>query len=166
MDQQAKGGRRHRSLISNAKRLTELDRLRWKTVIQMSNSGLSIRLTTAQAAQLLRDASAQQTSAEVVAGLDTPDELLVTARRLMNDERYSRSLARAMMVFASFPGDGQAQSVTDLAERLSMSPSMVHRYITTFAEMGLLERDPASRKYRRPRGTDHREAHEAPRACR
>lgn len=132
----------------------------------MSNSGLSIRLTKAQAAQLLRDASAQQTSAEVVAGLDTPDELLAAARRLMDDERYSRSLARAMMVFASFPGNGQAQSVTDLAEQLSMSPSMVHRYIATFAEMGLLERDPASRKYRRPRATDHRSANEAPRAWR
>jgi DNA-binding MarR family transcriptional regulator len=116
----------------------------------MSTSGLSITLTKAQAAQLLRDASAQQRTADVVAGLDVPAQLLTSARRVMDDDRYSRSLARAMMVFASFPSDGQPRSVTDLAEQLTMSLSAVHRYLATFAEMGLLERDPATRRYSRP----------------
>jgi DNA-binding MarR family transcriptional regulator len=116
----------------------------------MSDSGLSITLTQAQAAQLLREASAQNKRAEVVAGLDVPVELHASALRVMNDERYSSSLARAMIVFAAFPGDGQACSVTDLADHLDMSASAVHRYVSTFAEMGLLERDPASRTYRRP----------------
>lgn len=116
----------------------------------MSDSGLSITLTKAQAAQLLRAANALHGAAEVVGGLDAPSELLASARRLMSDERYSRSLARGMMVFALFPGDGQARSVTAVAERLDMSLSMVHRYVATFAEMGLLERDSASRTCRRP----------------
>jgi DNA-binding MarR family transcriptional regulator len=115
----------------------------------MSNSGLSITLTKAQAAQLLRDARAQQKAGEVVAGFDAGVELLACAQRLMDDERYSRSLARAMMVFASFPSDGQTRSVTDVAERLSMSTSVVHRYVATFVELGLLERDAVSRTYRR-----------------
>ncbi len=120
----------------------------------MSKSGLSITLTKAQAAQLLRDASAQQKAGEVIAGFDAGAELLASARRVMDDERYSRSLARAMMVFASFPSDGQALSVTDLAERLSMSTSVVHRYIATFVELGLLERDAVSRQYRRGARSD------------
>lgn len=118
----------------------------------MSSGTLSITLTKAQAARLVRAANALQDAADVVAGLDASPELLASARRIMSDERYSRSLARGMMVFASFPSDGHARSVTDVADRLSMSPSMVHRYVATFAEMGLLERDPISRTYRRPRG--------------
>ena len=116
----------------------------------MSDSGLSITLTQAQAAQLLRDASSRQKLAEVVAGLDVPGEFLESALRVMDDERYSSSLARAMIVFAAIPGDGRARSVTDLADQTGMSASAVHRYLSTFAEMGLLERDPASRMYRRP----------------
>jgi DNA-binding transcriptional ArsR family regulator len=116
----------------------------------MTDSGLSITLTQAQAAQLLREASAQRKRAEVLAGLVVPAELLASALRIMHDERYSSSLARAMIVFAAFPGDGRARSVTDLADQLDMSASAVHRYVSTFAEMGLLERDPDSRTYRRP----------------
>lgn len=131
---------------------------RTETNIQMSNSGLSITLTKRQAARLLREASALHDAAEVAHGLDAPLELLASARRLMSDERYSRSLARGMMVFASFPSDGLARSVTDIAEHLSMSPSMVHRYIATLAEMGLLERDPVSRTYKRPGHAGQRRA--------
>jgi DNA-binding MarR family transcriptional regulator len=119
--------------------------------ILMGHSGLSITLTKAQAAQLLQQASAQQKTEEMVAAFDPAGRLLESARRLMDDERYSRVLARAMMVFASFPDNGQPCSVTELADQLSMSPSMVHRYIATFVELGLLERDPVSRRYKRRR---------------
>jgi DNA-binding MarR family transcriptional regulator len=122
----------------------------------MSNSGLSITLTTAQATKLLREANARQSAADVALGLDVSPELLASASRLMSDERYSRSLARGIMVFASFPSDGKPLSVTDVADRLSMSLSMVHRYAVTFVEMGLLERDPVSRTYQRPVRTTSR----------
>jgi hypothetical protein len=66
----------------------------------------------------------------------------------MDDVRFSRSLLRALMVLASYPGDGTTRSVSDVAKQLGMGVSTAHRYTATFAEVGVLERDPASRRYR------------------
>jgi DNA-binding IclR family transcriptional regulator len=38
--------------------------------------------------------------------------------------------------------------MTDVAHELEMGASTTHRYISTLVEVGLLERDPVSRKYR------------------
>ncbi len=62
--------------------------------------------------------------------------------------RFSRSLLRGLMVLASFPADGSDRSVTDVAKQLGMGVSTTHRYASTFVEVGVLERDPISRRYR------------------
>jgi DNA-binding IclR family transcriptional regulator len=66
----------------------------------------------------------------------------------MEDPRFSRSLLRALMVLASYPADGSARSVSDVAKQVGMGISTAHRYTSTFAEVGVLERDPVSRQYR------------------
>lgn len=66
----------------------------------------------------------------------------------MDDVRFSRSLLRALMVLAAYPEDGSARSVSEVAKQLGMGVSTAHRYTATFAEVGVLERDPASRRYR------------------
>ena len=53
------------------------------------------------------------------------------------------------MVLTSFPADGAGRAVTDVAHELEMGASTTHRYATTLFEVGLLERDPVSREYRR-----------------
>ncbi len=118
----------------------------------MNASRLSITLNKGQVARLLRDARAHEETQAVILGLGPPAELLLAAQKLMDDahDRYPRSLVRGMVIFASFPADGKLCSVTELARRLKMSSSGVHRYIMTLVELGLLERDPKSRKYRRP----------------
>lgn len=121
-----------------------------RTAIGNRSSALSITLTQAQAEQLLRDASVRRSQAALAAGLGPATDLKATVGRLMADERYSRSLARAMLVYASIPSSGEACTVTALAQATDMAPSIVHRYLGTFVELGLLERDPASRAYRRP----------------
>ena len=69
----------------------------------------------------------------------------------MDDTRFSRSLLRALMVLASYPVDGSARSVSDVAKELGMGISTAHRYTSTFAQVGVLERDAVSRQYRRAR---------------
>jgi IclR helix-turn-helix domain len=67
-----------------------------------------------------------------------------------SDPRLSRSLLRGLSLLTCFGGDGAARGVVELAHAAGMSPSTAHRYASTLVELGLLERDPKSRKYRLP----------------
>ena len=58
-------------------------------------------------------------------------------------------MLRALLVPAAFPADGSERELTAVAEQLSLSPSTTHRYLRTWTAVGLLERDPDSRRYRR-----------------
>ncbi|MBA3807883.1 MAG: helix-turn-helix domain-containing protein [Solirubrobacterales bacterium] len=53
-----------------------------------------------------------------------------------------------MLLFASFPRDGSAVGIKDLARLTGMHPSTTHRYATTLLEVGLVERGPNTRLYR------------------
>jgi hypothetical protein len=67
-----------------------------------------------------------------------------------SDPRLSRSLLRGLSLLTCFGRDGGARGIVDLAHDAGMSPSTAHRYASTLVELGLLERDPKSRKYRLP----------------
>jgi hypothetical protein len=67
-----------------------------------------------------------------------------------SDPRLSRSLLRGLSLLTCFGPDGGARGVVELAHDAGMSPSTAHRYASTLVELGLLERDPKSRKYRLP----------------
>ena len=66
------------------------------------------------------------------------------------DPRLSRSLLRGLSLLTCFGRDGGARGIVELAHDAGMSPSTAHRYASTLVELGLLERDPKSRKYRLP----------------
>lgn len=66
----------------------------------------------------------------------------------MEDRRLSRSLLSGLLVLACFPLDGGYLGIADLARMLDMNTSTTHRYVTTLLAVGLLERDPATRRYR------------------
>jgi len=68
---------------------------------------------------------------------------------LLDDPRLSSSLLSGLLVLATFPQDRSYLGNLDVAETLNMSRTTTHRYITTLRAVGLLERDPATRKYRR-----------------
>ena len=68
----------------------------------------------------------------------------------MEDNRFSQSLLRGLMVLASFPRDGTPRQITEVAKQLGFGASTTHRYAVTLVELGLLERDPVSRHYRLP----------------
>ena len=78
-------------------------------------------------------------------------EALAPALERLDDPRLSRSLLAGLVMLASFPADGSYLGNAHLARMLDMNPSTAHRYISTLVAVGLLERDPDSRRYRRPR---------------
>ena len=67
-----------------------------------------------------------------------------------SDPRLSRSLLRGLSLLTCFGHDGAARGIVELAHDAGMSPSTAHRYASTLVELGLLERDPKTRKYRLP----------------
>jgi DNA-binding IclR family transcriptional regulator len=79
--------------------------------------------------------------------LESPDRLARTLAGL-DDTRLSRSLLLGLLVFAAFPTDGASRGNLEVARMLGMNPSTAHRYISTFLEVGLLERDAGTRRYR------------------
>jgi hypothetical protein len=116
----------------------------------MSEHGITIELSEAQVDRVVREAGEDGGLLPgLVGGIEDVEFGFRVSPAPLDDPRLSRSLLRGLMVLASFPVDGAARSVTDVADELDMWPSTTHRYISTLVEIGLLEREPASRKYRR-----------------
>jgi IclR helix-turn-helix domain len=64
--------------------------------------------------------------------------------------QLSRSLLRGFSLLTCFGPDGAPRGIVELAEAAGMAVSTTHRYAYTLVEIGLLERDPKTRKYRLP----------------
>jgi hypothetical protein len=117
---------------------------------KLPQNEIAIVLSMSQVSQVVRKATEDDGLAGLLGGgLKGHD--IGALRANMDDTRFSRSLLRALMVLASYPADGSPRSVSDVAKQLGMGISTAHRYTATFAEAGVLQRDPASRQYRRAR---------------
>jgi hypothetical protein len=116
------------------------------------SSGITIELTRPQIDRVVREASDGESVAGMLRGLADRHTLASRYAALSESPRLSRSLLLGLLVLASFPATGSALAVTDIAERLGMSPSTTHRYMTTLLAVGLLEQDPRTRRYRIPTG--------------
>lgn len=114
-----------------------------------TNGDITITLSKTQVKQIVRGASDEDALAARLQGGIGALRRASHSKRL-DDDRFSRSLLRGLMVLASFPADGSARRVTDVAKQLGLGASTTHRYAITLVELGLLERDPASRHYRLP----------------
>ncbi|MGO9248468.1 MAG: helix-turn-helix domain-containing protein [Solirubrobacteraceae bacterium] len=66
----------------------------------------------------------------------------------MEDPQLSQSLLRGLSVLACYGPDRPWRPISDLSNRLGMSPSTTHRYVKTLKTIGLMEQDPATREYR------------------
>jgi hypothetical protein len=108
---------------------------------------ITIALSKAQVHEVVRKAAEDEGLIGLL-GFGLKHRGLHVTPSSMDDIRFSRSLLRALMVLASYPTDGSTRSVSDIAKQLGMGISTAHRYTSTFAEVGVLERDPASRQYR------------------
>jgi DNA-binding MarR family transcriptional regulator len=109
-----------------------------------------LTLSSAQVEQVLRSATSDVQPD--VAGMLTSEQLAGARehryRALLDDRRLSRSLLAGLLVLTCFPKGGGELGIADLARRLDMRTSTIHRYVSTLLAAGLLERDPVSRQYR------------------
>jgi hypothetical protein len=113
-----------------------------------------IELSKAQIDQVVRGAGEGGTMSILLSALRDPDWKLTGAPEgkglpeQMGDRRLSRSLLAGLLVLSCFPADGGYLGIAELARTLDMNTSTTHRYVTTLLTVGLLERDPATRRYR------------------
>jgi IclR helix-turn-helix domain len=114
-------------------------------------SEVSIVLTSAQLAHVMRDTSGWQNGMPSLLGTFGDPNL---AARVIDAQpsaaHFSRSVLRALLVLAAFPPDGTYRPLIDVAKELGYTASTTHRYAITWLAIGLLEQDPKSRRYRRP----------------
>ena len=60
----------------------------------------------------------------------------------------SQSLERGLAILSSFDSDRPLIGVSELSRELDLSRSTTHRYIATLAQLGYLQQDPQSKRYR------------------
>ena len=111
---------------------------------------LRIELTRSQVTGISEQAAASGYTL-LPQGHDARREALASAYgeiASMETARVSSSLLVGLLIFAAFPDDGAAIANAELACALKISASTCHRYLRTLVAVGLVERAPASRKYR------------------
>jgi hypothetical protein len=107
-----------------------------------------IALTAAQVDRVVRAATGAGNMSVLLAGLDGARQTLEDNRHLIEDPRLSRSLLLGLLVLSGFPSDRSEIGVIDLAHRLGLGESTTYRYTATLLSVGLLERDPSTRRYK------------------
>ena len=112
----------------------------------MAENEVTIELSKAQINRVVRGAAEDGGLLGLLGGVEGLNFRVSPAQ--LDDPRLSHSLLRGLMVLACFPADGSDRSVTEVARRLDMGVSMIHRYVSTLMAVELLERDPVSREYR------------------
>jgi IclR helix-turn-helix domain len=115
---------------------------------QSTSERVSIELSAAQVDRVIRSAADGGSMSLLLSGLRDVREVLAREPRQLEDSRLSRSLLAGLMMLASFPTDGSYLGNAEIARMLDMNPSTTHRYVSTLVAVGLLERDPATRRYR------------------
>jgi hypothetical protein len=111
---------------------------------------VSIELSAEQVGAVLR-ASASDGGGRWAGGSEQEALLRVSGNSPdngANGSNLSRSLRRGLKVWVAFPVDGAARGVGEVARELGMSKTTVHRYVAALVEVGLLEADRMTRRYR------------------
>lgn len=115
---------------------------------------VSIELSKSQVDQVIRSAGEGGTMSVLLSALKDPHWTLALDSpdwaypAQLEDRRLSRSLLSGLLVLSCFPADGGFVGIAELARMLDMNTSTTHRYVTTLLAVGLIERDPATRRYR------------------
>jgi hypothetical protein len=114
----------------------------------VSYQTVSIELTLAQVDQVVRGAAGAGAMSVLLSGLEDVRGKLDTKIEQLEDPRLSQSLLAGLMMLSMLPADGSYLKNADIARALDMNASTAHRYVSTLLAVGLVERDPATRRYR------------------
>jgi hypothetical protein len=107
-----------------------------------------IELSEGQVAGVVHGASASGNMAVLLAGLTNIQDAVAAGPEQLHDSRLSGSLLLGLLILASFPTDRSSLRNAELARKLGLSQSKIHRYVYTLVAAGLVERDPGTRGYR------------------
>jgi DNA-binding MarR family transcriptional regulator len=110
-------------------------------------------LTEEQVVHVIRDAAGGSALADLWSQAGDLEKVRSAVLPLLDDHRLSRSTLSSLLVFASLPADGSERRLKDVANELRLSPSTASRHLSTLRVVGLIERDPATRRYRRSLST-------------
>lgn len=125
-----------------------------RTESEPGSETVLIELSKSQVDQVVRSAGQGGTLSVLLSAVRDPEWPLSLDSEewsyptQMDDRRLSRSLLSGLLVLSCFPPDGGYLGIAELARMLNMNTSTTHRYVTTLLAVGLLERDPGTRKYR------------------
>jgi hypothetical protein len=117
--------------------------------LQVSGSrNLVLELLPEQIGHVLIDASRAGSLSALLWG--EPEDTTAPGEplRAFNNARLSRSLLTGLLVLLALPKDGSYVGVVELAGKFEISVGSVHRYVATLVAVGLIERNPITRKYR------------------
>jgi hypothetical protein len=115
-----------------------------------------IELSASQVNQVLRGTSQAGSLAALFSGhSDLADALVENQPALrgydgFDNSKISRSLLQALLILSTLPADESYIGIHEICELVGSNPSTVHRYLTTWLLAGWVDRDPGTRKYRRP----------------
>ena len=106
---------------------------------------MAVTLTPGQVEEIVRAADPGRTpgfAALISTALSRVEEVAVPA-----DRRMSSALLRGLAILTCFGPEEQALGLMEIAKRLQISASTIHRYLLTLVAAGLLEQSPKTRKY-------------------
>ena len=109
---------------------------------------VGIELTDAQIDWVVREASGVGNMSVLLSGLQGARGTIQDNQRLLKDPRMARSLLLGLIVLSGVPADGSEIGVIDLAHKVGLGDSTTYRYVATLLSVGLIERDPSTRRYR------------------
>jgi hypothetical protein len=108
-------------------------------LVAVDGHEVPIALTNAQIRQVTR--AATDRSGGLAALLAQQADLQAAAQAIQASAEISgisRSALRAVLVLCAFPRDGSYRALGEVAPLVGLSPSTAHRYVTTWAVVGVL----------------------------
>jgi hypothetical protein len=115
-----------------------------------TESQISITLSPGQIEEVVRAAGPGRAPGFAALISAVLSRVEATGMPTYDDRRLSRSLLRGLAILTCFGPNEQALGLVEIAERLQISASTIHRYAITLVEVGLLEQSPKNRKYSLP----------------
>ncbi len=113
------------------------------------DGGVAVRLTAGQVREVLWDVTGAGGLAGALSGVGELEWVRGVVEPMLADPGCSQALLRALLVLVAFPADGSERELTEVARALGLSPATTHRYVYSWAGVGLLVQDLRSRRYRR-----------------
>lgn len=115
-----------------------------------------IELSELQINRVVRSATETGSLAALFGGPELADVLAQNESTLrdyagFDNAKVSRSLLQALLILSSLPADGSHLGIADISRRAGINSSTVHRYLATWRLVGIVDRDPNTRRYGRPR---------------